>query len=517
MLCQSASKAPFRALTSVRSAQSIPGIHGIPPSSKWTRPRAAPLTRTLSTSAATVDGHAGPDLRGKDKLPSAVLHRSVKSAPMQVVSADDKRLTFSNGHEIIDTTCGAAVACIGYNNKRVKKAMVEQIDKFAYCNSMFFGHPVGEALAAELINGTNGVMSKVYIMSSGSEAMESAMKMARQYYMELSPKQDKRINFIAREGSYHGTTLGSLSMSGHVARRSLFQDMLLPNIHRVSACNAYRGMKEGQTTEAYVQQLADELDQKFQEIGQDTVCAFVAEPVVGATLGCVPAVPGYFKAMRKVCDKYGAILILDEVMSGMGRSGTLHAWQQEGITPDIQTLAKGLGGGYAPVAGMLINHRVADALKNGSGAFSHGHTYQGHPVGCAAALEVQRIIREENLVENVRENGALLGELLHKHLDDHPYVGNVRGKGLFWGTGQIEFVADKKTKSPFPPSAGIANAVHTKGLNDLGISLYPGTGTKNGVEGDHVLLSPAYTSTREEIEYIAMKVKETVFQTFEGL
>ncbi|KAK7425306.1 hypothetical protein QQZ08_008203 [Neonectria magnoliae] len=503
MLCQSASKTPFRTLTSVRSAQNIFGIHVVPPSCKWARPRTASLARTFSTSAATAESR-----------PSAVLHRSLKSAPMQVVSADGKRLTFSNGHEIIDTTCGAAVACIGYKNKRVKNAMVEQIDKFAYCNSMFFGHPIGEALAAELINGTDGAMSKVYITSSGSEAMESAMKMARQYYMELSPKQDKRINFIAREGSYHGTTLGSLSMSGHVARRSLFQDMLLPNIHRVSACNAYRGMKEGQTTEAYVQQLADELERKFQEIGPDTVCAFVAEPVVGATLGCVPAVPGYFKAMRKVCDKYGALLILDEVMSGMGRSGTLHTWQQEGITPDIQTLAKGLGGGYAPVAGMLINHRVADALKNGSGVFSHGHTYQGHPVGCAAALEVQRIIREENLVENVRENGALLGELLHRYLDDHPYVGNVRGKGLFWG---IEFVADKKTKSPFPPSAGIANAVHTRGLNGLGISLYPGTGTKNGVEGDHVLLSPAYTSTREEIEDIVMKVKETVFQAFEDI
>ncbi|KAK2000908.1 aminotransferase class-III [Colletotrichum falcatum] len=443
---------------------------------------------------------------------SAVLHRSLKSTPPRITSASGKHLNFADGRTILDTTCGAAVSCIGSNNERVKKAMVEQIDKFAYCNSMFFSHEVGEQLANELIRGTGGAMSKAYFMCSGSEAMESSMKMARQYYMELSPQQPKRVNFIAREGSYHGTTLGSLSMSGHVARRSLFLDLLLPNVGRVSACNPYRGMLEGQTTEQYVAQLADELDRKFQELGPDTVCAFVAEPVVGAALGCVPAVPGYFKAMKSVCDKYGALLILDEVMSGMGRSGTLHAWQQEDVVPDIQTIAKGLGGGYAPMAGMLINHRVADALKDGTGVFLHGHTYQGHPVGCAAALEVQRIIREENLVSNVRKQGILLESLLRKYLSDHPYVGDIRGKGLFWG---IEFVRDKKSREPFPRSEDVANKVHLNGINKFGISLYPGTGTKDGILGDHVLLAPAYTSTSEEIEYIAARTRDTVLRTFE--
>ncbi|KAJ6442312.1 Aminotransferase [Purpureocillium lavendulum] len=447
--------------------------------------------------ASTAAAESRPPLEATEVMDSttptsAVLHRSLKTAPLQVVSGNGRYLTFSDGHKLLDSTCGAAVACIGYSNKRVKKAMTDQIDKFAYCNSMFFGHPIGEELAAELINGTEGAMSRAYIMCSGSEAMESAMKMARQYFMELTPKQSNRVNFIAREGSYHGTTLGSLSMSGHVGRRRLFNDMLLPNIHRVSACNAYRGMAKGQTTEQYVAQLADELDRKFHEIGPETVCAFVAEPVVGATLGCVPAVPGYFKAMKKICDKHGALLILDEVMSGMGRTGTLHAWQQEGVTPDIQTLAKGLGGG----------------------AFAHGHTYQGHPVGCAAALEVQRIIREENLVARVQEHGEALGNLLHRYLDGHPHVGNIRGKGLFWG---IEFVADKATKDPFPPSAGIANAIHQKAFHEQNISLYPGTGTQNGVDGDHVLLSPAYNSTRDEIEEIALRTKQAVEQVFREL
>ncbi|CAG9989338.1 unnamed protein product [Clonostachys byssicola] len=497
MIARKVALGPFRATSGTKIS------HSISLSPTFMMPH---QQRTFASIAATARSTAEQD--------SAVLHRSLKTSPMMVVSARERHLTFSDGHEILDSTCGAAVACIGSHNDRVKKAMIEQIDKFSYCNSMFFGHPIGEQLCAELIRGTEGAMAKAYIMCSGSEAMDSAMKMARQYFTEISPQENKRINFIAREGSYHGTTIGGLSMSGHVARRSLFLDMLLPNVHRVSACNAYRGMKKGQTTEEYVAQLADELDRKFQEVGPETVCAFVAEPVVGAALGCVPSVEGYFKAMKGVCDKYGALLILDEVMSGMGRTGTLHAWQQEGIVPDIQTLAKGLGGGYAPVAGMLINHRVADALKNGTGAFSHGHTYQGHPVSCAAALEVQRIIREDDLLTNVKERGKLLSSLLHKYLDSHPYVGNIRGRGLFWG---IEFVADKQTKDPFPPSFGVANLVHTIGLKDQGISLYPGTGTQDGVKGDHVLVAPAYTSTVEEIEEISLKTKLAIDQTFEQL
>ncbi|KAL5877031.1 hypothetical protein ACKVWC_006185 [Pyricularia oryzae] len=445
---------------------------------------------------------------------SAFLHRSLKEFPAQVVEAKDKTLVFSDGTKVLDSTCGAAVACIGYNNdlsERVKQAMIRQMDKFPYCNS-FFGHEVGEQLAQELMDGTGGAMSKAYIVNSGSEAMEGTMKMARQYFLELQPPQPSRINFIAREGSYHGTTLGALSMSGHVGRRSKFLDLLLPNFARVSRCDAYRGMKEGQSVAEYVEQLADELDKKFQELGPETVCAFVAEPVVGATLGCVPAVPGYFEAMRKVCDKYGALLILDEVMSGMGRSGTLHAWQQEGVVPDIQTIGKGLGGGYAPVAAFMINHRVADTLESGTGEFMHGHTYQGHALGCAAALEVQRIVREENLIDNVKQRGVQLEKLLQQHLGNHPNVGNIRGKGLFWG---IEFVADKASKEPFPRSVDLANKVNRAGVKEFGVSLYPGTGTKDGVLGDHVILAPAYNCTADEIEEIVIKTKETVARVCE--
>ena len=197
--------------------------------------------------------------------------------------------------------------------------------------------------------------------------MEAAMKLARQYYLEKATPEPQRINFIAREHSYHGNTLGALSMSGHVGRRAKFAPMLLSNTHKVSACFPRRNRLAIETNETYVARLATELDNKFKELGPDTVCAFVAEPVVGAALGCAPAVPGYFKAMREVCDRYGALLILDEVMCGMGRTGTMHAWQQEDVVPDIQTLGKCLGGGYQPIAGVLVGHKVIDAFSAGSG------------------------------------------------------------------------------------------------------------------------------------------------------
>ncbi len=197
--------------------------------------------------------------------------------------------------------------------------------------------------------------------------MDAAMKMARQYFMEMVPPQPNRIRFIARSESYHGNTLGALGMSGHKARRAIYEPMLSPLVTHVAACNAYRGLRAEETVQDYVKRLASELDAEFQRVGPDTVCAFVAEPVVGAALGCVPSLPGYFKAMKKICDKYGALLILDEVMSGMGRTGTLYAWEQEDVVPDLQTMGKGLGGGYVPIAGLMINHRVIDVLEKGTG------------------------------------------------------------------------------------------------------------------------------------------------------
>lgn len=329
--------------------------------------------------------------------------------------------------------------------------------------------------------------------------MDAAMKLARQYFLEISPPQQSRTRFIARKQSYHGITLGPLSLGGHTIRRKNFEPMLMDNCSHVSPCYAYRGKTDGESDESYVARLAQELDDEFQRVGPETVCAFVAEPVVGAALGCVPYVPGYFKAMKAVCDRYGALLIMDEVMCGMGRSGPIHAWQdpEVGVVPDIQTMGKGLGGGYVPIAGVLVGSKVVRAFESGSGAFVHGQTYQGHPVACAAALAVQKEIKERGLVQNTMRMGKLLEKELRSRLEDNPFVGEIRGRGLFWGVSsplltiiqdvrilvdydpvfcfqwswyfsrannaQIEFVKDKATKEPFDPKLGVGMGLHEKG------------------------------------------------------
>lgn len=342
--------------------------------------------------------------------------------------------------------------------------------------------------------------------------MDGAMKLARQYFLELSPPQPKRVRFIARHESYHGNTLGALSMGGHKLRRAIYEPMLSQYISRVSACNVYRGSEVNESVADYVTRLALELDEEFQRVGSDTVCAFVAETVVGATLGCVPSLPDYFAAVKAVCDKHGALLILDEVMSGMGRTGTLHAWEQEGVVPDIQTIGKGLGGGYVPIAGMLIGHRVVNTLDNGTGQFVHGQTYQGHPIACAGALEVQRIIDQDNLLNNVKTMGQYLETALKATFGNHPNVGDIRGRGLFWA---LEFVKDKASKEPFDPTENIAMSIHDQGLrSDPGVLLYPGRGCADGRRGDHVLVAPPYNITTQEIDLIVDGTRMAINHVF---
>lgn len=337
------------------------------------------------------------------------------------------------------------------------------------------------------------------------------MKMARQYFLETDVNTS-RVNFIAREGSYHGNTLGALGMSGHVARRAPYTPFLTPNVHHVSSCNPYRQRFPGETDSKFVARKAAELEAKFQELGPNTVIGFVAEPVVGAALGCVPSVPGYLAAMRDVCHRHGALFILDEVMSGMGRCGTLHAWQLENVLPDIQTVAKGLGGGYQPIAAVLMSPKVARAFEDGSGQFTHGQTYQGMPLGAAAGLEVQRIVREDRLVANVAMQGAYLERELKRQLGNHPNVGDIRGRGLFWG---LEFVKDKSSKEPFDPKVGVAQRIHNTAISPpYNMLLYPGNGTVDGYRGDHVILSPSYIITRAEIDIIVKMVAGVVEEVF---
>ncbi|KAJ5746885.1 uncharacterized protein N7511_008581 [Penicillium nucicola] len=447
---------------------------------------------------------------------SAVLHRDTRFIPKKAVGGKGSYIFLEDGTKFLDSTGGAAVSCLGHGHGGVTQLIKDQMDQLSYCHSAFFGTEVAEELAHLLVDSTGGKLSKLFVVSSGSEAVEAALKLARQYFLELSTPQPERTKFIARLPSYHGTTLGALSVGGHVQRRQPFEPLLSKNVSHVSPCYAYRNKIDGESDAEYVARLAAELDAEFQRVGPETVCAFMAEPVVGAALGCVPAVPGYFPAMKAVCEKYGALFILDEIMSGMGRCGTLHAWEQEDVVPDIQTIGKGLGGGYAPVSGLLINDHIVQIMDKGSGMFRHGQTYQGHPISCAAALAVQKTIKQENLLSNVQEMGDYLEKQLRQRFEKHPYVGDIRGKGLFWG---LEFVKDKATKEPFDPKDRLAFLIQEKGLqSEHSVSLYGSSGTVDGIKGDHLILAPAYVVSKGEIDIIVdtlEKVLEEVFATLQ--
>ncbi|CAI7644943.1 unnamed protein product [Penicillium bialowiezense] len=443
---------------------------------------------------------------------SAILHRDTRFIPKKAIGGKGSYIFLEDGTKFLDSTGGAAVSCLGHGNQQVSDMIKEQMDQLSYCHSAFFGTQVAEDLAQLLVDSTGGKLSKLFVVSSGSEAVEAALKLARQYFLELPTPQPERYRFIGRLPSYHGTTLGALSAGGHVQRRQPFKPLLSKNTSHVSPCYAYRFKLDGESDAEYVARLAAELDAEFQRVGPETVCAFIAEPVVGAALGCVPAVPGYFRAMKDVCEKYGALFVLDEIMSGMGRCGTLHAWEQEDVVPDIQTIGKGLGGGYAPVSGILIGDSIVQTMDKGTGVFRHGQTYQGHPISCAAAYAVQKTIQEQSLLENVKSMGAYLEAQLRKRFESHPHVGDIRGKGLFWG---MEFVRDKASKEPFDPKDRLSFLIQEKGLEPKhSVSLYGCSGTVDGIRGDHLVLAPPYIVTKEEIDILVdtlAKVLEEIF------
>lgn len=346
--------------------------------------------------------------------------------------------------------------------------------------------------------------------------MDAAMKLARQYWFEQG--QTQRIHFVARRQSWHGTTIGPLSMSSNLPRKIPYQPLLIPNISHVSPAFAYHYQHPSESESAYIARLASELEAEFQRLGPSNVIAFVAEPVVGATLGCTPAPKGYFKAIRQICDRYGILLILDEVMCGVGRTGTFFAFEQEDVVPDIMTIGKGLGGGYAPIAAVLVHKKIVNVLRDGTGGFNHGHTYQAHPLTCAIALSVQKIVKRDRLVERCMEMGKLLEMYLRRELEGCKYVGDIRGRGLFWG---VEFVRDKATKESFEPTLGFGLKVQLRAL-EFGVAIYPGAATVDGVRGDHVIVAPPYTVSEVELGDItrvvraAYDVEEAAFDRVEA-
>ena len=432
-----------------------------------------------------------------------ILHRQIHGELPVAVGGDGIYLQDAAGKKYIDASGGAAVSCLGHSDPDVKRAIEKQLGRLAYAHTSFFTTEVAEELADTLIAGAPAGLSHVYFVSGGSEAVEAALKMARQYFVERG--EPARRYFIARDQSYHGNTLGALSAGGNLARRKMFAPILI-EVKHIEPCFSYRHKRPDESEEAYGKRAADALETAIIELGAEKVIGFVAETVVGATAGAVPPAPGYFKRIREICDRHGILLILDEVMCGMGRTGTLHACEQEGIAPDLMTVAKGLGAGYQPIGATLLSAKIFDAFANGSGFFQHGHTYMGHPVACAAALAVQKVIKRDRLLENVTKMGAQLRRRLAERFGNHPYVGDIRGRGLFQA---IELVADRSAKTPFDPTRKLHARVKKEAMA-RGMMVYPAGGTADGVAGDHVLIAPPFIVNADNIDAIVERLGDSV-------
>ncbi|MCW8916972.1 MAG: aspartate aminotransferase family protein [Magnetovibrio sp.] len=433
-----------------------------------------------------------------------VFHRTPLEHLPHAVGGDGIYVIDDAGNRYIDASCGAAVSCLGHSDETVRQAIHDQVDKLAFVHSGFFTTDAMENLADRLSALAPKGLDRVYFLSGGSEVIEAALKLTRQYFLELN--QPKRTHIIARHQSYHGNTLGALATGGNRLRRNQFAPLLTNVVSHIPPCYAYRHQDDGETLEDYGQRAAQYLEDEILNLGPETVAAFVAEPVVGATSGALVAAPGYFKRIREICDQYGVLLIFDEVMCGMGRTGSLFACEQEGVTPDLIATAKGLGAGYQAIGALIVSNKIFETLLNGTGFFQHGHTYMGHATACAAANAVLDVIEKDKLLDNIQAQGATLTHLLHEHFIDHPNVGDIRGRGLFQA---IELVQDRDSKTPFDPNLKLHSHIKRQAM-ERHMMCYPMGGTADGVRGDHVLLAPPYIVTEDQIGEIVTRLKDSL-------
>lgn len=438
-------------------------------------------------------------------MTSHIFPRHTKSSLPIAVKGEGSYIFDDSGKSYLDASGGAAVSCLGHAHPTVIKALHRQLDELTYAHTSFFTSEQAEKLADRLCLEAPKGIDRVYLVSGGSEAIEAALKLARQYYVEKGEPNRKAI--IARQQSYHGNTLGALAAGGNKWRRDQFAPLLI-DTHHIAPCFAYRGKNESEDDFDYGQRVANELEHKLLELGPETVMAFIAEPVVGATAGAVTAVDGYFRRIREICDKYGVLLILDEVMCGMGRTGYLYACEHDETRPDIICIAKGLGAGYQPIGAMLCSSAIYAVIENGSGFFQHGHTYLGHPMAAAAANAVLDVLIDQNLLSDVRPKGDALENLLHSKFNQHPHIGDIRGRGLFRA---IELVDDRDTKAPFDPELKIAAKIKKSAQNN-GLLCYPMSGTIDGKLGDHVLLAPPFVISDNELDELVQKLSVTIDQ-----
>lgn len=436
-----------------------------------------------------------------------VFHRHCHSKLPTAASGNGVYITDTENNTYLDACGGAAVSSLGHSDPRVREAIIEQINQLAYAHTSFFTTPAAEQLATKIATTAPGNLGHVYFVSGGSEAIESALKLARQYFIERG--QPERTQFISRRQSYHGNTLGALAVGGNLWRREPFEPLLI-STPTIAPCYAYRDQQPGESEFDYGQRVANELETTILEYGAETIIGFIAEPIVGATAGAVAPVDGYFKRVREICDQYGILLILDEVMCGSGRSGTWFAHEQEGITADIVAIAKGLGAGYQPIGAMVCSDEIFDTISNGSGYFQHGHTYLAHAAAVAGALAVFDAIEQDKLLDQVKVRGEQLQQRLTERFSENPYIGDIRGRGLFRG---IELVADKANKTPLPPATQMHKHIKQAAM-DNGLMIYPMAGTIDGKQGHHILLAPPFIISESQLDELVDKLDKALIQAF---
>ena len=437
-------------------------------------------------------------------MTSRILHRQMKTGYPVVAGGQGVYLIDIDGKRYLDGSGGAAVSCLGHGHPKILKEIKKQLDRIAFAHSAFFTNDAAEELAEFLCDRAPGDMARAAFVCGGSEAMEAALKIVTQINTERG--QQERNHFIARRQSYHGATIGALSAGGHMQRRKAFESLLAPSFSHIDPCYAYRHQREGESDEGYGIRAARALEDEILRVGPEKVSAFIAETVVGATAGVVPPAPGYFREVRRICDKYGVLLILDEVMCGMGRTGTLFACEQDGVEPDLVTIAKGLGAGYQPIGAVLTRRELADVIVDGSGVLEHTHTYMAHAAACAGAMAVQNVIEEESLLERVCARGETLMNMLQDRFGQHAHIGDIRGRGLFIG---IELVEERETRQPFAPHHGIAAAIKTAAFRN-GLICYPANGTADGTAGDHILLAPPFIITEDELLVLVDRLEQGI-------
>lgn len=440
---------------------------------------------------------------------TAVFYRGVSATYPKAARSDGMYIYDETDKEYLDMSGGAAVSCVGHQHPRVIAALCEQIQTMSFAHTAFFSNDPQEQLAQLLSSKFGEKGAKTYFTSGGTEANETAFKIVWQYWRAKGQPAKKKI--ISRVHSYHGNTYAALSISGNLPRRRVMGDMLI-DWPRIDPCYAYRNRRDDETEEAYGQRMANQLEEIIITEGAETIAAFIAEPVVGASLGVVTAVSGYFKRIREICDTHDILFIADEIMCGTGRTGTFFAHEQEGFLPDIVTLAKGIAGGYQPLAATITRAHIHDIFISSGKGFDHGHTYVGHASACAAGLAVLKVIDEDKLLQNVRKQGDYLQNALETAFGHHPNVGDIRGRGLFRG---IEFVADKDTKTPFPDEAKITKALKAATMRH-GLICYPGGGSFQDGLGSHILLAPPFILQEEHIDQLIAKLRLIFDEVFDA-